>query len=200
MKKIFSNPYHLHSIHEIRSNPSIVPKSNGVYAWFFKQAPPCVPYFDCITHDGLKLLYIGISPDKKAKPNSTQSLKHRIHYHCTGNAEGSTLRRTLGVLLTLESGFPLRRVGSGKRMTFTKKGEQWLNLWMQDNAFVTWTEHDEPWVLEDELLHVLSLPLNIKGNRHHPFASELTKMRKQAIAKARETPIFIETEPESREL
>ena len=75
---------------------------------------------------GKALLYIGIAPDKASKPNSRQSLLHRIRYHYQGNAEGSTLRRTLGVLLEEKSGFPLRRVGSGERITLTHAGERYL--------------------------------------------------------------------------
>jgi|TARA_B100000586_G_scaffold243411_1_gene197814 hypothetical protein len=48
-----------------------------------------------------------------------------------------------------------------------------------------------PWELEDELLGRLSLPLNIKGNRDHPFAKALTEARIQAIKDAREWPITI---------
>lgn len=72
-----------------------------------------VPTEGCITQNGYTLLYVGISPDKKGKPNSRANLRQRIKTHYSGNAEGSTLRRTLGVLLATEQ-FPLRRVGSGK--------------------------------------------------------------------------------------
>ncbi|MET9440781.1 GIY-YIG nuclease family protein [Streptomyces sp. NPDC006610] len=54
-----------------------------------------------------------------ANRTSTQNLRKRVRYHYRGNAAGSTLRLTLGCLLGLE----LRRVGSGKRMTFGKAGE-----------------------------------------------------------------------------
>jgi hypothetical protein len=46
-------------------------------------------------------------------PNSS-----RNRYHYRGNAEGSTLRLTLGCLLSSSLGLRLRRVGSGKRLTF----------------------------------------------------------------------------------
>jgi hypothetical protein len=45
------------------------------------------------------LLDIGIAPDKINKPNSRAALLKRIRQHYAGNSEGSTLRRTLGVLL-----------------------------------------------------------------------------------------------------
>ena len=74
-------------------------------------------------------------------------------------------------------------------MTFTNEGERWLDSWMQENAFVAWIEHEEPWLLEDQLLHSVSLPLNIKHNGHHPFAVTLSALRRQANADARALPV-----------
>jgi hypothetical protein len=116
-------------------------------------------------------MYAGIAP--KASPPiprlpSKQRLFHRIRYHFQGNAEGSTLRLTLGCLLSQQLSLSLRRVGSGRRLTFAS-GEQLLSEWMDKNAFVTWIVHPEPWVLEKELIHLVSLPLNLDMNRAHPF-------------------------------
>ena len=188
MKGLISPPK-LYSRIEILSKPSPIPNIHGVYGWFFKEIPLLVPSDGCVKHKGLALLYVGISSDKKCKPNSKQDLKKRIIYHYRGNAEGSTLRQSLEVLLKEKSGHPLRRVGSGKRMTFTHVGEQWLDDWMERNAFVCLVEHKTPCELEEKLLHSLSLPLNIEGNRHHPFAVELSRLRKKARAQARELPI-----------
>ena len=187
-------PERLYSRQEILSKPSPIPEISGVYGWFFKDVPPFVLTEGCIRHQNMTLLYIGISPDKKNKPQSRQHLKKRITNHYAGNAEGSTLRRSLGILLTPESHYPLRRVGSGRRMTFTHNGEQWLDAWMEKNAYVFWVEHETPWELEEDLLSALSLPLNIKGNRSHPFAIELNRLRKEAIHNARELPIADETQ------
>ena len=186
-------PERLYSRQEILSKPSPIPEISGVYGWFFKDVPPFVLTEGCIRHQNMTLLYIGISPDKKNKPQSRQHLKKRITNHYAGNAEGSTLRRSLGILLTPESHYPLRRVGSGRRMTFTHNGEQWLDAWMEKNAYVFWVEHETPWELEEDLLSALSLPLNIQGNRSHPFAIELNRLRKEAIQNARELPIADET-------
>ena len=187
------NGSELYSRREILSTTPLPPSVPGVYAWFFKETPADVPINDCVTKSSTTLLYVGISPDKIGKPNSRQNLRRRITTHFQGNAEGSTLRRSLGVLLAGESGYPLRRVGSGKRMTLTHSGEQWLDDWMTENAFVCWLEHQAPWEFEDELLGSLSLPLNIKGNRDHPFARVLTEARIQAIKSAREWPIAVES-------
>lgn len=177
---------------EVMSRPTPVPAVNGVYFWWFKEIPPGVPTEGCLTHEGYTLLYVGISPDKKGKPNSRANLKTRIKTHYSGNAEGSTLRRTLGVLLENESHFPLRRVGSGTRTTFTHLGEQWLDMWMEENAKVCWIPHEEPWVLEETLIATVSLPLNIQGNKH-PFKTVLSAMRSRAMAEAKLMEIADET-------
>jgi hypothetical protein len=182
-------PKNLHSRAQVLCRPSPVPAKHGLYAWYFSDVPPLVPTKGCMTVDGKTLLYIGIAPDKASKPNSRQSLLRRIKYHYQGNAEGSTLRRTLGVLLEKESGFALRRVGSGKRITLTHAGEQYLDEWMERNAFVAWLVCDEPWAHEHVLLGKFSCPLNIKDNDHHPFAPVLKRMRTEALRRARELPI-----------
>jgi diadenosine tetraphosphate (Ap4A) HIT family hydrolase len=76
------------------------------------------------------------------------------------------------VLLEEKSGFPLRRVGSGERITLTHAGEQYLDEWMGRNAFVAWVACPEPWVLERVLLGRFSCPLNQKDNNHHSFDRE----------------------------
>jgi hypothetical protein len=88
---------------------ALVPKRPGLYAWFFKEAPPGVPMQDCLFRNEMPLLYIGIAPkgpwmNSSIQKKSTQSLRHRIQYHYRGNAEGSTLRLTLGCLLAFQLG------------------------------------------------------------------------------------------------
>ncbi|MEP8849482.1 GIY-YIG nuclease family protein [Enterobacter hormaechei] len=177
-------PEKIYSRVEVMGKPSPVPPVNGVYFWWFKEIPPGVPTDGCITYAAYTLLYVGISPDQRGKPNSRSNLRTRIKTHYSGNAAGSTLRRTLGVLLSSVSSFPLRRVGSGSRMTFTHPGEQWLDVWMENNAKVHWFPAEAPWKLEDTLIASLSLPLNIQGNAHD-FKMTLSGMRSKAAAQAR---------------
>ena len=191
------NPKNLYSRFAVLSQPCPVPQEPGAYAWFFKEIPN-VPTDSYIQKNGMTLLYAGISPDKVSKPNSKKNLRKRITNHYRGNAEGSTLRRSLGVLLTEESDFPLRRVGSGKRMTFTHLGEQWLDKWMEKNAFVSWVTHEKPWELEEVLLDTLSLPLNSKGNKDHSFADTLSQFRKDAIHQAKKMPVANEGNQQRR--
>lgn len=169
-----------------------LPHAPGVYAWCFAEPPPGVPVTDCLSYEGYPMLYVGISPDSRSKPGSRQGLRNRIRHHLCGNAEGSTLRRTLGILLSEQSGFPLRRVGSGKRMTLTHLGEQWLDHWLDENALLFWQAVDQPWILEEEIIENVSCPLNLRGNEEHRFNRSLRNMRSAAIAEARTTPVAAE--------
>ena len=181
-----TDPISLYSRRTVLATPCPVPSTRGIYAWFFKDIPGETPTGGCVKKDALTLLYIGISPKND---RSRQNLRKRITYHYRGNAEGSTLRLTLGVLLSGETKFPLLRVGSGNRMTFTHLGEQCLDGWMERNAFVCWVEHPEPWAVEADVLRTISLPLNIQQNSHHPFSEALSKLRTDAKLLARQSPI-----------
>lgn len=177
---------------EILSPQCPVPKLSGIYAWYFKEIPPQVPTGDCNCLNGLTLLYVGISP--KAPPVnglhlSKENLFKRVRYHMRGNAEGSTLRLTLGCLLKDELGIQLRRVGSGKTRTFAS-GEQLLSLWMSENAYVVWCPCDEPWAHESQIIKEYSLPLNIQHNSHNPFYQQLKTIRSEAKRVADSLPII----------
>lgn len=149
---------------EVFSRPSPIPNSPGVYGWWFHTVPTNIDTSDCVRRDGLTLLYTGISP-KRPPTNGTlpsrQNLRQRITHHYSGDAEGSTLRKTLGVLLGDELGIELRRVGSSRRRTFGRRGEALLTDWMADNMLVSWVVHPQPWLLEKELIATFDLPLNL---------------------------------------
>ena len=175
----------------ILSSPSPVPAAAGVYAWYFQAPPEQVPLEGCHQVNGRYLLYVGISPRRPptngAKPSS-QTLRSRIRYHYTGNAEGSTLRLTLGCLLEKSLSIQLRRVGSGNRLTFAE-GETALSQWMTDHAFVVWAEHARPWQPESNLIRELELPLNLDQNRHGGFHAALKAARAISRERARQLPV-----------
>ncbi|HLK85033.1 MAG TPA: hypothetical protein VKT27_00880 [Candidatus Binataceae bacterium] len=164
---------------ELKNSPNLPPRSAGVYAWFFIRLPPGVPTDRCVVRDSATLLYVGISPQNDT---SKGTLCDRLRSHFEGNAEGSTLRQTLGCLLEGELGTLLRHPGSKKTKTFLDK-EIVLSRWMAEHARIAWIETPKPWVLEHHLLRTLSLPLNIDGNANHPFHARLKELRK--ISRAR---------------
>lgn len=190
-RRALLSPAVLHTRSEVLARPSAVPAAPGVYAWYFDVVPPSVPSDGCHRFGGRALLYVGISPKEPSRDGrvSKQSLRTRVQYHYRGNAEGSTLRLTLGVLLAEELGISLRRVGSGTRMTFSD-GESALSDWMDQRARVALLETPAPWLVESRLISELTLPLNLDQNAHSPFREQLSKARAEARATARELPVL----------
>ena len=179
-------PARLYNAMDVLARPSVVPASAGVYAWYFNAVPPLIDAEGCHQIAGLALLYVGISPKEAGnggKPSGS-TLRRRLRTHYAGNAEGSTLRLTLGCLLAMQLGIGLRRVGSGGRYTFTNPGEQLLDQWMREHAFVTWKETARPWEAEEQLLSSgLKLPLNLAGNPKHD--ERLKELRSTARRQAK---------------
>jgi hypothetical protein len=184
-------PEILFSRREVIGRSSVVPPEPGIYAWYFKEAPSCsIEEPCCWQWQNKRLLYTGISPSeppRNGKPPSKQNIRKRIAYHMRGNAYGSTLRLSIGCLLADTIGIQLRRVGSGKRLTFAD-GESVLSDWLDENAYVTWATHPQPWLVEIEAISRLYLPLNLDQNSSHPFHSQLSAARKSAKVKAMKLP------------
>jgi hypothetical protein len=185
------HPKRLYSAEDCLCRPSPTPPSPGVYAWYFDEVPPGVPVDGCHQALGHALLYVGIAPKETkghaVKP-SIRTLRQRMRDHFTGNAEGSTLRLTLGCLLAKTLNTQLRRVGSRKRHTFTNPGEIILDAWMTQHARVAWAAVEEPWLVEKRLLSIVQLPLNLMGN-NHPFVPTLKSIRRAAKQTAHELPV-----------
>ena len=162
---------------DVLARPSPVPAAAGLYGWHFTTAPG--PGLDVD-----RLLYVGIAPRHMNGRTSSQNLRKRLRNHYRGNASSSTLRLTLGCLLGLD----LQRMGNG-RLTFGTTGEAQLSEWMHEHARVCWYPTDQPWLIESEAIRRLDLPLNLDQNRHHPFHQQLTQLRADARARAREEPV-----------
>ena len=167
-----------------------VPALAGVYAWFFDWCPQGIAPEQLVHSFGFMLLYVGIAPGPPSAPgkSSRETLRSRLRHHFRGNAEGSTLRLSLGCLLSQSLSIELRRVGNGRRMTFGA-GERALDDWLGRSARIAWMVCDEPWKTEEYLIRTVSLPLNLDQNRHQLFHSELSRIRRVAKARARELPI-----------
>ena len=190
-------PTRLFSADDVTAKPSAAPAAPGVYAWYFREVPPLVDATGCHQWQDLSLLYVGISPKApplNGRPPSRSTLKARLRTQYSGNAEGSTLRRTLGCLLASNIGIELRRVGSGTRYTFTNPGEQVLDGWMRKHALVTWMEIEHPHKVEREILASgIRLPLNIDGNPCREDVVALSEVRLKARRQADELMIVVDS-------
>lgn len=187
-------PLTLLSRSEAMRRPSPLPASAGIYGWYFDAIPPGIDDIRCHRFQGKTLLYVGIAPKgPPAVGKKPRTLRARIREHLALNAEGSTLRLTLGCLLADQLGIQLRRVGNGSRLTFTNPGERVLDTWLDRHAYVTYSVQPEPWILEAELLgSELHLPLNISGRRPGP-PHFLAEVRTRARAAAAELPVVADS-------
>ncbi len=143
---------------DISADTSLAPFRSGIYGWYFKEAPPCVPTDGCVVRDGKTLLYIG----------QTTSLNERMKNHRALTGHGSTLRRSLNTLFYKKK--LLTKTDSDKK--------ERLNDWMKENAFVCCVKHETPYNIEEDIITRSWLPLNIDYSSH-PFSQKLKSMRKQ---------------------
>ena len=174
----------------VRSTP--IPAQPGVYAWYFDVPPPGVPTDGAHQTEFGYLLYLGIAhrePRRIDSQPSKQNLRKRIRSHFRGNASGSTLRLTLGSLLSDELCLQLRRTGRTERLTFGK-GESVLSEWMGDHARVCWCIDPEPWLIEAKLISELVLPLNLDQNKEGVFHQVLSAARQAQRQLARDLPVL----------
>src|SRR5262249_36176050 len=133
------SPDRLYTAPEIGTRPCPVPATAGVYAFYFDEPPRGIDSKDCHRINQHTLLYIGIAP--KAPPlngraASKSHLRKRLQTHYFGNAEGSTLRRTLGCLLSAQLAIQLRRAGGSSRYPFTNPGAPGPYNLMRQHVFL----------------------------------------------------------------
>ena len=178
LKEISNPTKELLSRQEVINNPDLIPAESGIDAWFFKSIRPIVPTEGCKTYKGKKLLYVGISGDSR-KRITRDDLK--------GNVTTSTLRHSLGALLSKEDEYELTKSPKGHLM-LTNDGEKRLNGWMDENAFVLYLPHEIPKnkkreirrKIIKEITHTLELPLplNLQDNEDNQFGETLSALRK----------------------
>lgn len=176
------SPDQLWSESEAFADRTTLPGASGVYGWYFRGLPG-VPLTNCNKRGGFYLLYVGIAP---SRAESSATLRKRIRTHFRGNASGSTLRFTLGCLLSTRLQLRFRLTGGSERITLGPAGEKELSAWLCENARVVWCEYPSPWTMEASLITELNVPLNLRGNERHPFFMTLSNSRsacrQQALA------------------
>ncbi|MGF1617975.1 MAG: GIY-YIG nuclease family protein [Acidimicrobiia bacterium] len=121
----------------------------------------------------MELFYVGIAPrDEK----SSATLKSRIDKnHLGGNTGSSTFRFTLAALLM----DPLELMPERTKTNYVLSTSQNQNLtaWQRQHLKLSWVGHDQPWLIEDGVIEALSPPLNLAGNKSHPFHPTLSHAR-----------------------
>ena len=171
----FRNPSTFTNRAEAIQKNSTIPRSSGIYAWYFRNMPEVVPVEGCTQFECHHLLYVGISPrNEEGDGNIRQRIQAHFGKNPSNNASRSTLRFSLGCLLSEYLNINLQRADG--RIHFGD-GEGLLSEWMAKNAMVAWYVHSRPWDVEQEVIERLSLPLNLDHNTQHQFYNFLHKLR-----------------------
>ncbi|MBN9470666.1 MAG: hypothetical protein J0J10_18020 [Bosea sp.] len=158
------------SLDEIKRRRADIPMSPGVYAWFFDTALGfgTEPLF---RREGRFLLYAGIG----------DPLRQRLLNHCRNSSGSSTMRRSLGVLLTTELGLQARRYGVRQKLAFERASELLLTDWLAAHARVVWVPFEQAGELERLLISHYRPPLCLDGNAGE-HATYLKRLRAQSRA------------------
>ena len=181
----FRNPLRLYRRSEVVGRSSAVPPTAGIYGWYFDELPGELLFREPRGQTAFRLLYVGIAPGGPPRgPWQQSNLRIRIRTHARGTADASTLRLTLGCLMSAKLNMPLIRTPSG-RWRFDNR-EEALNRWLEVHARVSFLEMEAPWDVERDVIHSLDLPLNRAHNQAHPFYPLLGAMRSQQKASARQ--------------
>jgi hypothetical protein len=169
-----------HSLEETKS-PAGLPAQPGLYAWWTKKGSiPGVPACLHPTEQDLDLFYVGISPKNGSSKGTIRS--RVLGQHIGGNIGSSTLRKTLASLLFEIMGWePIMR----SRPLLTPSDTRALTRWQHKHLNLTWVAHPEPWKIEAEVIRILQPPLNLAGNKSHPFASTVSEARRRLAKAAR---------------
>lgn len=160
----------------LSSSPSILPDSPGIYLLCLRngskfpevEEKPFIPKVN-----NFDLLYIGISN------LSIRSRDYRQHF--SGNAGGSTLRKSLGCLFGYKQ-IPRDKNEDSNKTKFSYEDESNLSVWMKNNLLLFYTALDNPDAIETELIRQYDPPLNLSkasSIQNQPFRSYLSKLRSQ---------------------
>lgn len=149
------------TVHQVTAElDSVVPPSSGIYAWW--SDVEISPGFSGISHPGnpaLQLAYVGIG----------KSLYQRVISWHLGRSRNSSLRRTLGVLLTPAMGFTSRMGPKGKVLLGSPADEDRLTSWMHIHMSVTWWAVPSPDEdFERVVLKTMRPPLNVRNAPKSP--------------------------------
>jgi len=169
------NSLHPIASHALASRPSLAPAERGAYFVFFDsgqlllERSGYLEFDDAFPFsiDGYDLLYVGATLGQ---------LRARVLDHLTGNSRASSLRMTVGALLTIDLG--LEPVGDGTRTYFHfGDGEKRLTDWIVAHTRVAFVPADDPFGIEKSVLASVPVPFNISERKKHAFSKYLMTLR-----------------------
>lgn len=170
---ILLNSLKINRFEPTKHSESIIPNSPGNYIICLAKGchlpkSAIMPIYN--QFENFDVLYIGIS----------KSLKSRdYHQHFNGNAGGSTLRKSLGVLFEYKL-VPRDKNLESKKTKFSVNNELTLSHWMHRNLILFFHKNEFAGKDESILINYFNPPLNIRKNKNlinMDFRNHLSNLR-----------------------
>jgi len=160
----------------------VLPDMRGAYFWYFRKISELFmeDMMDMLhlqtvrKHNEYLLFYVGIAEG--------QSIRERVVDKHLNSAHVSTLRHSIGSLIAHKLNVPPFPNAPAGKFAIEEKWniEGRISRFFEEHAMLSWVETDQTREIENSLLgdyRRLSLPLNIKRNRNHPFCRTLCDLR-----------------------
>ncbi len=158
------------------------PNKPGIYSICLRDAADPPPHCGQVTFTNfkrLRVLYVGIAGTEGTK---RASLRARAYFnHFGGNAGGSTVRKSLGVLFGYKQ-IPRDRDPTTGKTKFSARDESALSNWMRTSLVVFFAQQSRPWEFEDALIARFNPPLNLDKNANPVnagFRASLSALRRR---------------------
>ena len=143
-------------------SPKILPQDAGYYIICFKKnstIPSKLKNAIFTQCRNLRVLYVGITNAKKG----IKGRDYRKHFN--GNAGGSTLRKSIGVLFEYKLIARDKNTSNNKKK-FSKDDELELSDWMKNNLCFFYRVLQSPDIIEQKLINLFNPPLNLNKTKH----------------------------------
>jgi hypothetical protein len=159
----------------VMASTDLVPDEPGIYLLAFATTQRFlekVGYYEFderrpLTIGGYEACYAGAT---------LGSLRNRVLDHLRRGSEASSLRQTVGALLSQDLGLDV--VGGEQRSSFHfGDTEHRLTAWLREHCLVGYLVCDNPFEVERDLIRSIPLPLNISERKRHPFSRYLLSLR-----------------------
>ena len=160
------------------------PAQPGLYAWWADLDTIGELPLMIAPGSALGLLYVGNAP---ARAGSSQTLRDRIcGKDLRGSPAESPFRRTLCALLWQREHWELTH--EAKRMLLTAGAAAGLTAWQAEHLKVSWFVDAAPWTQKPLVAKAMAAPLNLAGDRNHPYSWLLSEARQRLRTAAMGAP------------
>ena len=169
----------------LKDNPKLLPTTSGFYIICLNEdsaLPNTLAKANFSVYKNLRVLYVGIT-------NAEKGIRGRDYKnHFNGNAGGSTLRKSLGVLFNYKL-IPRDKDITNNKKKFSKEDELKLSVWMKNNLTFFYKIFENPGRIEQDLIDLFNPPINLDKTKHLMINKEIRN--KISFLRSKDSPLII---------